>query len=320
MPLLTRVGSGREQCLVSSETQSNQVTGLRSCTQDSGRYRRYATGILVGGFRELWCGRSAAISVAGVSVTINQAAAVTTMTPVVSAVVNAASFLSGPVSPGEIVTITGTAIGPTTPVTMTLDQSGKVPTSLGSVQVMFNGTAAPLTYVSASQINAVVPYEVEGILSPYVQVTYQGQSSTAFALKSSATAPAIFTANGSGSGPTAALNQDYSYNSPTNPAPKNSYVVLYVTREGQTAPAGVTGKITTLSSTPPLTPQPLLAVAVLINGQPANVAFWGEAPSLVSGVMQINVQIPPNAPSGNLPLQVSVGGNSSQNGVTISVQ
>ncbi len=65
---------------------------------------------------------------------------------------------------------------------MTLDQTGKVSTSLGGVQVMFNGTAAPLTYLSASQINAVVPYEIQGILNPYVQASYQGQPSSAFAL------------------------------------------------------------------------------------------------------------------------------------------
>jgi uncharacterized protein (TIGR03437 family) len=141
-----------------------------------------------------------------------------------------------------------------------------------------------------------------------------------FPSASATTVPALFTANGSGSGPAAAFNQDLSYNSPTNLAAKGSIVVLFMTGEGQTSPPGVTGKVTTVSSTSPLTPQPLLPVAVLINGQPATIAFYGEAPTLVSGVMQLNVQIPSNVPSGNLPLQVSVGGNSSPNGVTISVR
>jgi uncharacterized protein (TIGR03437 family) len=48
--------------------------------------------------------------------------------------------------------------------------------------------------------------------------------------------------------------------------------------------------------------------------------YDGEAPGLVAGMMQLNVQIPPNAPSGNLPITVSIGGNISQNGVTVSVQ
>jgi uncharacterized protein (TIGR03437 family) len=41
---------------------------------------------------------------------------------------------------------------------------------------------------------------------------------------------------------------------------------------------------------------------------------------MVAGVMQLNVQIPANAPSGALSIQVSVGGNMSQNGITVTVQ
>jgi uncharacterized protein (TIGR03437 family) len=36
--------------------------------------------------------------------------------------------------------------------------------------------------------------------------------------------------------------------------------------------------------------------------------------------MQLNVQIPAGAPSGPLAIQVSVGGNMSQNGITVAVQ
>jgi uncharacterized protein (TIGR03437 family) len=41
---------------------------------------------------------------------------------------------------------------------------------------------------------------------------------------------------------------------------------------------------------------------------------------MVAGVMQLNVQIPANAPSGALAIQVSVGGNMSQSGITVTVQ
>jgi len=252
----------------------------------------------------------------GLSVTITTSVAL----PTVTAVVNAASFQSGPVAPGEIVTIAGTGAGPASAATLTLDQSGNVATSLGGVEVLFNGFAAPLTYVSSAQINAVVPYQIAGLLSPSVQVIFQGQTSKAFPLLPANSMPALFTSNGSGTGPAAILNQDDSYNAPNHPAAKGSYVVLYMTGEGQTSPGGVSGKVTTASATPPLTPQPLLPVAVLIGGQSATVAFYGEAPGLVSGVMQLNVQIPANVPSGNLSITVFVGANSSQNGVTVSVQ
>src|SRR5947209_1425442 len=70
----------------------------------------------------------------------------------------------------------------------------------------------------------------------------------------------------------------------------------------------------------PLTPAPLLPVSALIGGVPALVQFAGEAPGLVSGVLQVNVQIPANAPTGNVPIWVSIGTDSTQQGVTVSVQ
>jgi uncharacterized protein (TIGR03437 family) len=254
------------------------------------------------------------------SSTLWPASSVPAPTPTITAVVNAANYAKGPVSPGEIVSIGGTAIGPSTSASTELDQNGNVSRSLGGVQVLFNGIPAPLTYVSSVQINAVVPYEIANALNPSVQVKFMGQSSNAFTLTASPAAPALFTFNASGTGPGAILNQDNSYNGPANPAPRGSIVVLYLTGEGQTVPAGVTGKVTTVSATAPLTPRTLLPVAVLISGQPANVAFFGEAPGLVSGVMQINVQVPTTAPAGELPISVSVGGSVTQSGVTVSVR
>ena len=96
---------------------------------------------------------SSTILIAGVSVTITQATAIPL--PTITAVVNAASFQNGPISPGEIVTLRRPGLGPSAPAGLTLDQTGKVSTSISGVQVLFSGTAAPLTYVSATQINAV---------------------------------------------------------------------------------------------------------------------------------------------------------------------
>ena len=98
-------------------------------------------------------------------------------------------------------------------------------------------------------------------------------------------------------------------------------MVVYLTGEGETSPAGVTGKVTTVASPPqPLTPAPLLPVSVTIGGQPANWSFAGEAPSFVSGVMQLNVMVPTNIAAGDQPIVVSFGGNPSQQGVTVSVK
>lgn len=97
-------------------------------------------------------------------------------------------------------------------------------------------------------------------------------------------------------------------------------MVVYLTGEGQTVPAGVSGKVTTLNASGPLTPIPVLPVSVPVGGMPADFLFAGEAPGFVSGVLQLNVVIPSNAPQGELPIVVSVGGKSSQSGVTLSVK
>jgi uncharacterized protein (TIGR03437 family) len=221
-----------------------------------------------------------------------------------------------------LVTIFGTAIGPATTASATTDPfTGKLATTIGGVQVLFNGIAAPMIYASSTQVSAVVPYEMAGIAAPPVWIRYAGQTSNAFQVSSTATAPGLFTQNASGSGPGSILNQDNSVNGPGNPAAKGSIVQVFMTGEGQTSPQGVTGAITAATLPPPqVTPAPLLAVGVLINGQPALYVYAGEAPSLVAGMMQLNVQIPSTAPSANLPITVSVGGNTSQNNVTVSVK
>jgi uncharacterized protein (TIGR03437 family) len=151
-------------------------------------------------------------------------------------------------------------------------------------------------------------------------VKYLGQSSNGIAVNVATTAPGLFTLNASGTGPGAILNQNNSTNSPSNPANKGDTIVVYLTGEGQTTPPGVTGKVTTVSSTPPLTPAPLLRPSVTIGAQPADFTFAGEAPGFVSGVMQLNVVIPLTAQSGDQAIVVSIGTQPSQTGVTVSIR
>jgi uncharacterized protein (TIGR03437 family) len=261
------------------------------------------------------------IAVAGASgatgtATINVTLTVTVPLPTITAVVNAASFVNEPIAPGEIITVGGTSIGPATPASFTV-ANGLVPTTLGGVQVLVNGFAAPVLYVSGTQINAIVPYEIAGILNPTVLVKFLGQSSNGFTVNATATAAGIFTANGSGSGPGAILNFDLSVNSASNAAARGSEIVIYMTGEGQTSPAGVDGKVTTAPY-----PAPLLPIAVMIGGAPATVAFMGEAPGLVSGVLQLNVIVPTNlTTTGAVPVSVTFGTSStSQGGVTVNIR
>jgi uncharacterized protein (TIGR03437 family) len=68
-----------------------------------------------------------------------------------------------------------------------------------------------------------------------------------------------------------------------------------------------------------VTPAPVQPILVSTGGQ-ALYTYAGEAPGMVAGVMQLNVQIPAGVPSGPLEVLVSIGGVSSQRGITVSVQ
>jgi len=267
------------------------------------------------------------ITVAGTSgatgsSTINVTLTITAPLPTITTVVNAASFVNEAISPGEIITIGGNSIGPATPASFTVS-GNLVPSTLAGVQVLINGHAAPLLYVSNTQINCIVPYEIAGILNPTVLVEFLGQSSNGFVVNAAATAPGIFTANGSGSGSGAILNSDNSYNSAANPAARGSVIQVFMTGEGQTSPGGVDGKVTVVNSTPPYTPSPLVPIAITVAGLPATYQFAGEAPGLVSGVMQLNVVIPAASTlttTGSVPLLVAIGSATSQGGVTVYIK
>jgi uncharacterized protein (TIGR03437 family) len=75
---------------------------------------------------------------------------------------NAASFQLGPVAPGEVVTLFGAGLGPGTPAGAQLDSSGNLSGSVGGTQVLFDGNAAPIVFVSDGQSSVIVPYAVAG--------------------------------------------------------------------------------------------------------------------------------------------------------------
>ena len=176
---------------------------------------------------------SATVLVAGVSVTVTQ---VTAPLPTIKGVTNAASYATGAVSPGELATIFGTAIGPAGAAGAVTDPAtGKLATTIGGAQVLFNGIAAPMIYASSTQVSAVVPYEMAPVASPSVWIKYAGQTSNAFQLTSTTTVPGLFTQNASGSGPGAILNQDNSVNGPGNRAAKGSIVQVFMTARARPA-------------------------------------------------------------------------------------
>jgi uncharacterized protein (TIGR03437 family) len=230
--------------------------------------------------------------------------------------VNAASHLGGPVAPGEIVSVSGHRIGPNSLAAVTMGTDGKIMNALASTRVLFDGVPAPLLFVRGDLLNAVVPYAVGGKTTTNVAVEYAGQTSASLSLAVAATAVGVFTADASGRGQAAVLNQDGSVNSEANPAARNSVVSIYATGEGQTIPDGIDGQ----PAGQPL-PQPRLPVSVKIAGIDANVEYAGGAQGLIAGVIQIKARVPAAAAAGTaVPLVVSVGDSASQPGVSIAIR
>jgi uncharacterized protein (TIGR03437 family) len=242
---------------------------------------------------------------------------VTAPLPVISRVVNAASYLGGAVSPGEIVVIFGSDLGPSTGVSAQPSSAGILGTTLANVQVTFNGYPAPLLYVSAEQVNAIVPYEIAGASSALVELLFGQAISNSVTLPVALSAPGIFSANASGTGPGAILDTNYNLVSASNPTSPGAIIQIYATGEGQTTPPGVDGK---LAATMLPLPSPNQTASVLIGGLPANILYIGAAPGLVAGALQVNAQVPPGVASGALPIVLTIGLINSQTGITVAVQ
>jgi len=237
-----------------------------------------------------------------------------------NAVVSAASYVGGAVSPGEIVALFGANIGPTSPVSLQLSADGaSITKSLGSTQVLFDGVPAALTYASANQVNAVAPYSLAGSSKTQVQVQYQGVLSNSVSVPVQAAHPGIFTVDSSGLGGGSILNQDYSLNNGTNAAARKSVVMIYCTGGGVTNPPRVDAAIT--PAPPPLFLLTTQLVSVTIGGTSATVSYSGGAPGYVAGLTQINAQVPAGVtPGTNLSIIVQIGNWQSQPGVTIAVK
>ena len=239
-------------------------------------------------------------------------------------IVNAASFLSGPIAPGEIISIFGSSIGPDEGVGTQLDESGRVATEVAGTQVLMDGEPVPLFFVRADQVNAQATYRLDGLTSTEIQIIHEGEESNVVMVPVAQSSPAFFTLPDDRTQVIAIL-PDGSLNSTTNPAQPGDVIVMYATGEGQTVPPGEDGKL----AEPPF-PEPVLPVEVLIGGLPAKILYFGSAPSL-TGLVQINAEIPEGvetaaalseegvAASNAVPVVAHVGEGQSQDNANIAV-
>jgi len=193
-------------------------------------------------------------------------------------------------------------------------QGNPLPTILGDSCLTFNGTPAPLIFVSPSQINAQLPYEADGN-AKLVLHTPAGVSDS-FYVSVLPSAPGVFRSGAAGpvtNIPTVVRASNNQLATAANPVHRGDTIVIYLTGLGHTSPPVQTGFAAPYS--------PLAwtqsATQVTLGDVPLPVAYSGLTPGLV-GVYQINAQVPHFTPSGmEVPLKITHGGRSTS--VTVRV-
>src|ERR1022692_3945706 len=197
-------------------------------------------------------------------------------------------------------------------------QATPLPTDLSGLSMQFGGgTKAPLFYVSGTQVNLQVPWEVAGQSQVPVTVTVAGQTSTPYNANIVPFSPGIFAINSQGPGQGAILDASYRMVDASNAAmPGSTVLQIFCTGLGAVTNQPPTGFPAPTS--PPLA-ETRTTPTVTIGGVSANVLFSGLAPGFV-GEYQVNALVPASVLAGNaVPVAISIGGVTS-NTVTIAVQ
>ncbi len=200
----------------------------------------------------------------------------------------------------------GAGIGPAALTAYQIGANNRLTTQLASTRVLFNGTPAPLLYVSDLQSAAIVPFGI-GNGNAQVTVEYNGNTSAPVTVPVTNTMPGLFAA---------IQNANGSYNSAASPAPVGSAVTVYAAGLGALTPALADGSFAPGAALPTLQ----LPVTVTIGGRSAQIVDQGPAPLQIAGLYQIRCVIPAGTPAGAAAVVVTSDGKQSQPNLTVAVK
>lgn len=231
-------------------------------------------------------------------------------------VVNAAGFTPAPqnfVAPGSIVAIFGEDLALRTRAVTPGDlEAGLLPRRLGGVWVIFGGQQIPLYYVSPTQINAQIPFELAPGAGPLpLVVSREGLAAPVAEVKLVRAAPGLFPV---------ALHADYRVVGRGEvdgsvPLARGGVAMLFGAGFGPLAPSPRTGEL------PPDAAPIVLPIDVWLGGErlhPAAVLYAGQAPGF-AGLYQVNVRLPDRAFDEDPEVQVEIDGRKSQPGFRLAV-
>ncbi len=206
-------------------------------------------------------------------------------------------------------------------------RDGKFPLTLACIGVEVAGRRVPVTFVKSDQINAQAPtLDINGpvtvrvIMSPGLPNEVRSDAAT---VRLQTLSPAFFLLGGSRSIAAQLPNEKYRIVADPNlvpdarPAQPGEWVVLYGTGFGPTEPVYQAGEI--VGAPAPLRERFSLTIGG-ITLRPEEVPYAGLSPGSISGLYQFNVRIPDTVPEGDVPVEVRIGGLSTQSGATTPVR
>lgn len=207
---------------------------------------------------------------------------------------SSASLTVSAISPGELVTLFGSGLGPEQGVEVNADAQNQFPSTTANVQVTFDGIPAPLLWVQDAQINLVAPWSLTPAQNTRVCVSYNQANTNCLTLPVATATPAVFMADGRYA---IALNEDGTMNSSSNPAALGSIVTVYATGLGSIHPSQPDGSV--IGFPLPTNNLTFGVEAIYTIGipfgtefdKPFEVEYAGPAPGLVAGVSQINFRV-----------------------------
>lgn len=228
-------------------------------------------------------------------------------------IVNSASDTPDALAPNAIATVFGTGLSYTTQSAFfVMPASGMLPTELASVRVYVGEMAAPLYYVSPTQINFLVPTELrpgdmdfftthDGLAGPHVTVTLHDA------------APGLYPW---GAGMIASTHADGSVITNDHPAHPGETVVVYGTGLGRTHPELQTGLISMVAAQILLLSELSVQVAgTALDNQ--SIQYAGITPG-IPGLYQVNLVLPKElAPDPEI--RLSIGAQVSPPGMKLPV-
>jgi uncharacterized protein (TIGR03437 family) len=224
-------------------------------------------------------------------------------------IADAAAFtLNRAVAPGSIISIFGSNLS---------DSSGSatqfpLPMGINNVAFSFDVPSAGISlpgrfhYVSASQLNVQVPWELANYPTATVKVILNYTYSSTYSLSLATYSPGFFAYQSGSQSFASALDTTYNAITASHPVARGATVSLFLNGLGPVNNQPADGwPATDASSTTTATPQ------ITIGGQPASVSFSGLAPGFAD-LYQVNATVPGGIAAGVQPVTCSIGGVSGQ--------